>query len=399
MLASLRQASPDWQLDLISAAPGPLADEARELGVSVCVMPFPTPLATLGDAAAGGPAGNGLGWPALAGRVSLAMPGTALYLHRLRGMIRRSAPDLVHTNGFKMHLLGAGAAPSTTPVVWHLHDYVMTRPLMRRLLASQVRRCACAIAVSRSVALDAQRALGGSVSIATMHNAIDTRRFTPHGPCLDLDRLAGLPPAGQATIKIGMIGTMARWKGHEVFVRAIASMPRELHVRAYVIGGPLYETDGSQHSIAELEKLARHYDLDGRIGFTGFVTDVPAALRALDIVVHASTEPEPFGLVIAEAMACGKAVITSAAGGASEIITNGVDALAHCPGDHAMLARLIVRLSEDAGLRRRLESAAAEAAPRRFGRGRLAAELRLIYEETILRASSWRGDSATAGQN
>ncbi len=56
-------------------------------------------------------------------------------------------------------------------------------------------------------------------------------------------------------------------------------------------------------------------------------------MRALDIVVHASTRPEPFGLVIAEAMACGRAVITSAAGGAAEIVESEVDALTHTPGD------------------------------------------------------------------
>ena len=51
------------------------------------------------------------------------------------------------------------------------------------------------------------------------------------------------------------------------------------------------------------------------VGFTGRIDDVPAALRALDIVVHASVEPEPFGLVIAEAMACGRPVVVSRAGG------------------------------------------------------------------------------------
>ena len=54
-------------------------------------------------------------------------------------------------------------------------------------------------------------------------------------------------------------------------------------------------------------------------------------MRALDIVVHASTEPEPFGLTIAEGMASGRAVIVSAAGGAAEIVQDGVDALTCAP--------------------------------------------------------------------
>jgi glycosyltransferase involved in cell wall biosynthesis len=97
------------------------------------------------------------------------------------------------------------------------------------------------------------------------------------------------------------------------------------------------------------------------------------------VVVHASTGPEPFGLVIAEAMACGRAVVSSAAGGAAEIITPGVDALAHTPGDADELARCIVRLTSDASLRAALGRAAHATARARFDRSRLAAEWVPIY--------------------
>ena len=85
----------------------------------------------------------------------------------------------------------------------------------------------------------------------------------------------------------------------------------------------MYDTAGSQHTMEELQALADGLGLGGRVGFTGFLPPAPA-MRALDVVVHASTRPEPFGLVIAEAMACGRAVITSAAGGAAELVDAGV---------------------------------------------------------------------------
>ncbi len=91
--------------------------------------------------------------------------------------------------------------------------------------------------------------------------------------------------------------------------------------------------------------------MTGRVGFTGFIEDNAAAMRSLDIVVHASTQPEPFGMVIIEGMACGKAVIASQAGGAAELFVDGENALAHPPGDSAELARQIERLSGDEGLR------------------------------------------------
>jgi glycosyltransferase involved in cell wall biosynthesis len=157
-------------------------------------------------------------------------------------------------------------------------------------------------------------------------------------------------------------------------------LPATLPVRAYVIGGPLYETEGSQHKIAELREMAARMGLEGRVGFTGFVSAVAPVMRALDIVVHASTQPEPFGLVIAEAMACGRAVIVSAAGGAAEIIEDGIDAMAHSPGDAEELARLIGKLANDPSMRQRLGDAAAKASARRFTYERLAADLVPIYQ-------------------
>ncbi len=116
-------------------------------------------------------------------------------------------------------------------------------------------------------------------------------------------------------------------------------------MRGYVIGGSLYSTRGSQADIAQLRRVADTLSLNGNVGFTGFVDDPAAAIRALDIVVHASTSPEPFGRVIAESMACGKAVIVTAAGGALEIVTSGQDAIAIAPGDAFALADSIRQLA------------------------------------------------------
>lgn len=150
-------------------------------------------------------------------------------------------------------------------------------------------------------------------------------------------------------------------------------------VRGYVIGGALYETDGSQCDLEELRGLAGRLGLAGRVGFTGFVDDAAAAMRALDVVVHASTQPEPFGLVIAEAMATGRAVVVSRGGGAAEIVTPGEDALVHEAGSAPALADRMRELARDPVLRAALGAAAARSARWRFTRERLADELMPIY--------------------
>jgi glycosyltransferase involved in cell wall biosynthesis len=96
--------------------------------------------------------------------------------------------------------------------------------------------------------------------------------------------------------------------------------------------------------------------------------------------VHASTAPEPFGLVIAEAMACERAVIASDAGGARELFTPGVDALPHTPGSADSLASVIATLAGDHEGRARMGHAGRQTAEKRFDRRRLASELLPVYE-------------------
>src|SRR5437867_40126 len=78
--------------------------------------------------------------------------------------------------------------------------------------------------------------------------------------------------------------------------------------------------------------------------------------------------PEAFGLTIVEAMACGRAVISGASGGAAELLTPGGDAIAVKPADQDSLADAIARLSRDPQLRESLGSRGRATAVARFGR-------------------------------
>jgi glycosyltransferase involved in cell wall biosynthesis len=388
-MASLRAAEPDVALELIAGADGAFLDQARALGVAARALPYPRALARLGDAGAAGGGGSSktrlLG---KLGRASLSTPSVALYTTRLRHALSAAAPDLIHTNGFKMHVLGAWAAPRGVPLLWHIHDYVSSRPLMAHLMRAHAGRCAAAIANSRSVAGDVRAACGAGLRVFPIHNAVDLTRFSPEGPALDLDRLACLPPPSHPVVRIGLVATMAQWKGHEVFLRALAMLADEPRVRGYVIGGALYQTEGSQRDLDELRRLAERLGLAGRVGFTGFVDDAAAAMRALDVVVHASTQPEPFGLVIAEAMACGRAVVVSLGGGAAEIVTPGEDALVYEVGSVPALAERMRELARDPVLRAALGASAAQSARRRFARERLADELMPIYRMLSAQAAA-----------
>ncbi|MBV9657772.1 MAG: glycosyltransferase family 4 protein [Verrucomicrobia bacterium] len=388
LLAALRTAQPAWEFFLIAAEDGPLLDNARALGVHAEVLSLPPTVRALGETGA-----------ASRGRLLLSVWASLGWVCRLRHRLRVLRPDLVHSNGLKTHALGALAlalpGARRVPLLWHLHDYLGSRATMAPILRALGKRCAAAVAISDSVAQDAREILPARVPIRTVRNAIDLDRFTPDGPRLDLDALAGLPAASgsstnsPALLRIGLVATFAFWKGHGTFLRAAAHcLANGLRARFYIIGGPIYATTGSQHTREDLEELASGVlGADalkrGDLGFTGFVNDAPAALRALDIVVHASTRPEPFGLVIAQGMACGRAVVASAGGGACELFVPEREALAHPPGDAAALAAAITRLAEVPELRARLGKAGRSAAEQRFSRSRLAEELTTIYDEVL----------------
>jgi glycosyltransferase involved in cell wall biosynthesis len=387
MVGSLRRANPELQLHLVLGEEGPLVSMARAEGAKVTVVPYPHALAQLGDAAVRGPAGDRISRWTLARQLVGAVPSMVGYLRTLRQVLRRIGPDIIHTNGFKMHVLGVWTRPRNVPVIWHIHDYVSSRVVMSRLLRRHAGQCAAAVANSRSVEDDLRRVCGPGLALYTIYNGIDLEEFSPEGPVLDLDARAGLAPAPAGTVRVGLVATLGRWKGHAVFLRALAQLPPGLPIRAYVVGGALYQTGGSQYSLESLRTMTRQLGIEDRVGFTGFVLKPAAAMRALDIVVHASTEPEPFGLVIVEAMAAGRALIASRAGGSAELFEDGADALGCPPGDVDSLAHAMERLINDPELRTRLAHTGRATAEQRFGRARLATELLPIYRRVLDEAS------------
>ena len=358
LVRGIRQLHPDWRLTTVVPREGGLIPRLRAAGADIRVLPIPAALLRLGESAQG-PLARGAG-------LLTAATGLRGYTRRLRALLEELSPDVIHSNGFKFHVLAARAKPAPPRLLWHIHEYVATRPLSRALLRQYRHEAALVVANSKSVAMDLVHALGTGTPIQVVHNAVDLHTFSPTGPIADLDALAGVAAAAPGTVRIGLVATFGRWKGHEVFMRAVARVAADRPIRAYIIGGSLYDTAGSQFTIDELRALAQELRLGDRLVFTGMVEDVASALRALDVVVHASTQPEPFGLVIAEGMACGRAVVASAAGGAAEIVQPDVDALVHTPGDVDGLAAVLSQAAGDPALRARLGAAARASASARF---------------------------------
>jgi glycosyltransferase involved in cell wall biosynthesis len=382
LLSSARSLFPEWEPHVLLGSDGKLRGEVEALGIPCDVLPLPAKVAKLGDAGLQQVSrfqkSLRLGFGGLR-----ASADTLAYANRLSKWLRFVDPDVVQTNGMKMHLLGAWSARKGLPVVWHLHDYLGSRPAMARLLKLSRRPRLTAVAVSCSVAVDAMAVLGCKVPVHAILNRIDLERFHDGpGDGAKLDRAGGVEPAAPGTVRVGLVATFAIWKGHSVFLEAISKIPANRQARFYIVGGPIYESLGSQITFESLRDQAAALGISDRLVLTGHQEDPAEAIRSLDVVVHASTRPEPFGRVIAEGMACGRAVIAMRDGGAAELFVDESDALGCDPGNPEQLAQIIDRLILDQGLRDRLGREGRRSALKRFDRTRLAEDWARIYLST-----------------
>ncbi len=334
--------------EVVLAEDGPLVERLRADGASVRVLPMAD-------------AGRSLARSQVKlGRAQVGAAVAALrYTLRLARVLRRLDVDVVHTNSLKAALYGGVAGRlARTPVVWHVRDRIADDYLSRA--GTRVVRAAARVLPSAVLA-------NSAATLATIEPSLRSgvpRAVVPDSATVDVHPRVG----GDRMTTIGIVGRLAPWKGQILFLEAFATaFPDDAELRAIVVGGALFEEDRAYAALVR----ARSYELGlgSRVELLGHVDDMTDVYARLDVLVHASTVPEPFGQVVVEAMAAGVPVVAADAGGPREIVTHEVDALLYPPGDVAALVACLRRLRDDAGLRARLADAgrhrAAEYTPAR----------------------------------
>ena len=185
---------------------------------------------------------------------------------------------------------------------------------------------------------------------------------------------------GHDRILVLMVGNIREWKGQREVLAALRLLPEDIRSRICLCfaGATAVEDAGYE---AELRQEVARAGLTDCVKFLGSRSDVPDLLSAADIAVHASTTPEPFGLVVPEAMALGCAVIAASTGGPAEVIVPGTGML--CDPHHPeQYARALEQLVQDAELRRAI-GAAAPARAALFGIERNIAETSRAYRRAL----------------
>jgi glycosyltransferase involved in cell wall biosynthesis len=279
---------------------------------------------------------------------------------RMWVLLRRHRVDLLHlNNGFLPPEALLAARLADLPCVVHLRDFHRDSRLLK---TANVRRISSVLSVSNAVA----RSLGAESenpwATVTVYDPVDCSLIDAAEP----ERPAARRELGisEDDIAVGMFGRVIPWKGQREFVNAVIKAMRACPTITAIIVGD--SSDGDPRYFAGIQETIRASGLEGRFRLTGYRTDVERLYWAMDVVVHASITPEPFGMVVPEAMAAKRAVIAADAGGPCEIVTAGVDGILVSPIDTDALSSAIVALATDQISRERLGEAARQTIDRRF---------------------------------
>jgi len=154
------------------------------------------------------------------------------------------------------------------------------------------------------------------------------------------------------------VGRLDWWKGHDIFLKAIAELkPRWPDIRALVVGdcGP---TRRSMDYCEHLRRITAQLGLQDTVVFAGVRQDIPAVMAASDVLVHSATEPEPLGRVVMEGMAAGRPVIATAAGGVKEIIKDGETGMLVPPASSDAIVNTVDLLLREPVVRNRISQKA-----------------------------------------
>ncbi|HLF28883.1 MAG TPA: glycosyltransferase family 4 protein [Anaerolineae bacterium] len=296
---------------------------------------------------------------------------------RLAHLARQQRVDLIHANTVRAHLVSAFIRH--IPVVWMLHDDTFPRWLFKALS----RRPAQLIANSRATARHYQ--IDRHPKVSVVHNGVDTHR--PPGDGLRFRRHIGVGPE---KILIAHVGRLARWKGQHIFIRAAARIAPAFPNAHFTLVGTFTKGDealgvlggGATYHDA-LRKLAAALGLNDRLTFAGHQDNIADVYAGIDVLVHSSTRPEPFGRVLIEAMAAAVPPIASDQGGPTEIVEDGVTGLLIAPGSSELLAEAMSLLIRDSARRAEMGRAAQQRARERFDIRLQVERIQSIYADVL----------------
>jgi glycosyltransferase involved in cell wall biosynthesis len=267
--------------------------------------------------------------------------------HKLRELLDGRAANVVVCHmAWAQAIFGPVARAARIPLIFWAHDAIETRHWLDRW--AQLTPPDLAICNSHFTAATILR-LYPRVPTQVVYCPVTPPAFSASlNDRAEVRREFNTPP--DATV-IVQVSRMERWKGQELHLETLGRMRDLPGWVCWMIGAA--QRPNEVRYERELHAAAKQYGIEDRVRFAGQRSDVPRILSAADIFCQPNTGPEPFGLTLIEALQAGLPVITSAMGGATEVVNDSCGVLVR-PGSVADLALALRLLVNDAQLRRRL---------------------------------------------
>jgi glycosyltransferase involved in cell wall biosynthesis len=294
----------------------------------------------------------------------------AAYIARFLNILGAERIDLLHLNtltSFCKYAAIAGAL-RRLPLVWVVRE----DPLISR---SRRLRPWLRLLATRIVFVDhdtKRTLLPHGPDAEVIPNGVDTDTFRPY-PSDYLRRSLHIDPDRRL---IGYVGSITPRKGVEHLINALPLVKRSFSDAKLIVIGP--EATGNGSYSADVRALVAHHRLQRDVYFTGPLSDMPAVLNSLDLVVLPSLD-ERCSRTLLEALACGKAVVATRVGGTPEIVRDGVDGILVPPRDPRSLAEALLRVLTDDALRHGMGMNGRDRAVASFGMAPQIGKMRSLY--------------------
>lgn len=346
---------------VILAEEGELADRLREEGVDVRVIPLSEKVRHRNR--------NALNWGSVAAAISMFTYGA-----KLARVLKKEHVVCVHTNSLKSALYGAIAAKlASIPVIWHIRDHI-NPPYMKPIVARAVKLLSRF--VPNGVIANSESTLNALSLPQTKKTLVVYSSFAKE---------IGRKESGRKDkddFIILLVGRLAHWKGQHVLLEAAKSFLPNKNVKFWLAGDALFGEENYKQAL----QLQIASDELTNVTMLGHVNHVLELMHQVDLLVHTSITPEPFGQVIVEGMAVGLPVIASNEGGPVEIVVHNKTGLLITPRDPEQLRHSIQWMLDHPEERKLMSENAMKRVESHFTIDRTIKKITTYYQRVIVKA-------------
>lgn len=303
--------------------------------------------------------------------------------------IRKNKIDLVICTFELCNQFGLPAAKlNGIPIVCHTRNII---PDFRSFWRTFLHLPDILIANSKATADSYSPFIRKHQKVKVVYNGVDLEEYSPSVNGNQIRKKYGID---NDKFLIGVIGRISRPKRQDLFIKAMAEVIRIYpDISAVMVGET--KIDRSENYLEELQQMVKKVGLTDKIIFTGFVNEMKELYASIDLLVLPS-QAEPFGRVLIEAMAMEKPAVATMAGGAVEIVENGVTGLLIPPDDINRLAHAIIKMYKDKQNRISMGKAGRKRVENMFSIEKNVEETQKIYMEAINSNTKCHAHSATA---